>query len=161
MEKIIIRSIQPADNPHIAEVIRKTLAEFNADKPGTVFSDEATDDLYDYFNKPRADYFIVSMDDKIVGGAGIYPLSSAKEDVCELQRMYLLPNARGKKIGMELVNMCLQFAKANGYKKCYLETMPVLDKAIKIYEQFGFEYLPQRMGETGHFDCDVWMMKEL
>ena len=48
-----------------------------------------------------------------------------------------------------------------GYKKVYLETMPELGKAVSVYEQFGFQYLNGPMGNTGHFGCDVWMIKEL
>ena len=48
-----------------------------------------------------------------------------------------------------------------GYRQVYLETMPELSKAVSVYEKFGFRYLAGPMGNTGHFGCDVWMMKDL
>jgi len=39
--------------------------------------------------------------------------------------------------------------------------MPELRKAVSVYEKFGFTYLTGPMGNTGHFGCDVWMIKEL
>jgi putative acetyltransferase len=75
--------------------------------------------------------------------------------------MYLLPEARGKGTGKLLIEKCLEFAKEAGYQKVYLETLPELKKAIHVYEKFNFRYLPGPMGNTGHFGCDVWMIKEL
>ena len=39
--------------------------------------------------------------------------------------------------------------------------MPELGKAVSVYEKFGFAYLTGAMGNTGHFGCDVWMIKDL
>jgi putative acetyltransferase len=75
--------------------------------------------------------------------------------------MYLHKTARGKGLGRLLINECLEKARQLGYKKIYLETMPELGKAVSVYEKFGFSYLTGPMGNTGHFGCDVWMIKEL
>ncbi|HRO70217.1 MAG TPA: GNAT family N-acetyltransferase, partial [Chitinophagaceae bacterium] len=71
MSKILIRQIQPADNPHIATIIRDTLAEHGANKPGTVYFDPTTDTLFELFDRPGAVYYIATLNDEIVGGAGI------------------------------------------------------------------------------------------
>lgn len=94
-------------------------------------------------------------------GAGIHPLDGGAEEICELQKMYLLPEARGKGLAGKLIAMCLDYAKQNGYTHCYLETSPELARARKVYEQFGFKYLTGPMGNTGHFGCDSWMLKDL
>ena len=145
----------------MAAIIRDTLAEFNADRPGTVFFDPSTDSLFELFQKPGSIYFVVLIDHSIAGGAGIFPSDGLPEDTCELVKMYLLPNARGQGIGKMLIEQCLEFAKHQGYKKVYLETLPELKKAIHVYEKFNFTYLPGPLGNTGHFGCDVWMIKEL
>ena len=75
--------------------------------------------------------------------------------------MYLLPEARGKEIGKMLIERCLRFAAEAGYKKVYLETMPELKKALSVYERMGFEYLDKPMGNSGHFGCDLWMIKSI
>lgn len=156
-----VRTIQPSDNTGIARIIRNTLAEFGANRPGTVYFDSSTDSLFDVFQTSRSVYYIAYLDNMLVGGAGIFPSHGLPEDTCELVKMYLLPEARGKGIGKALMEKCLRFAKENGYKKVYLETLPELKTAINVYEKFNFTYLPAPMGNTGHFGCDVWMVKEL
>ncbi|GAW89962.1 histone acetyltransferase HPA2-related acetyltransferase [Flavobacterium psychrophilum] len=75
--------------------------------------------------------------------------------------MYFLPEARGLGIGLQLMNKCLTIAKNFGYEKCYLETMPYMEAAQKLYKKVGFEYLCEPMGNTGHTSCPVWMIKHL
>ena len=96
-----------------------------------------------------------------MGGGGIFPSNGLPEDTCELVKMYLLPEARGIGLGRMLIQKCLDGARATGFKKIYLETMPELKQALKTYEKFGFQYLDGPMGNTGHFGCDRWMLMEL
>ena len=157
---IYIRSIQPSDNEALAIIIRDALAEFGANKPGTVFYDPTTDALFDLFQLPGSFYLVAENGTQLLGGAGIFPSSGLPAGVCELVKMYLHKTARGKGLGSLLINQCLEKAKDLGYKKVYLETMPELGKAVSVYEKFGFSYLSGPMGNTGHFGCDVWMIKE-
>lgn len=161
MEKLILRSIQPEDNPVMATIIRDALTEFGANKPGTVYYDVSTDHLYELFQQEGATYFIAVMDGEIAGAGGIYPSAGLPEQTCELVKMYLKKNARGKGIGKALMDKCLSFAKEQGYTAVYIETLPELKSALGLYERFGFEYLTQPLGNTGHFGCDVWMLKQL
>ena len=158
---ISIRFIQPADNAALAAIIRDSLAEFGANKPGTVFFDPTTDALYELFQQPGSFYLVAEEAGHLLGGAGIFPSAGLPEGVCELVKMYLHKAARGKGLGRLLINECLEKARQLGYKKVYLETMPELSKAVSVYEKFGFSYLTGPMGDTGHFGCDVWMIKEL
>lgn len=159
---VIIRNIEKKDNAPLASVIRKTLKEFGANHPGTVYYDDTTDHLFDVFSeKPGSVYFIAEINNELVGGAGIYPTNGLPVDTCELVKMYLLPHARGIGLGSRLIETCISFAKQNGYKKIYLESMPELEKALKTYEKFGFVYLDGPMGNTGHFGCEKWMLKDL
>ena len=157
----IIRPIQPSDNPIIAKIIRDTLKEFGANHPGTVYYDPTTDALYELFQKERSVYNIAEINGKIVGGGGIYPTDGLPGDTCELVKMYLLPEARGTGLGSQLIALCLNQAKANGFKKVYLETMNELKAALKVYARMGFTYLDGPMGNSGHFGCPLWMIKEL
>jgi putative acetyltransferase len=75
--------------------------------------------------------------------------------------MYLLKEARGIGLGAQLISNCLQAARNFNFKTIYLETMPELQKALKVYEKFGFQYLQQPMGNSGHFGCSMWMNKSL
>ena len=157
-----LRFIQQSDNQAIAKIIRDTLAEFGANHPGTVYFDSATDTLFEVFQKPKSVYYIAENEEgKIVGGGGIFPTEGLPPDTCELVKMYLLPEVRGIGLGKLIIEKCLQTAKANGFGRVYLESMPELKQAVKVYEKFGFTYLCSPMGNSGHFGCDLHMIKNL
>ncbi len=158
---VTIRPIQPSDNPIIAKIIRDTLTEFGANHPGTVYYDPTTDALFELFQKERSAYNIAEADGRIVGGGGIYPTDGLPADTCELVKMYLLPEARGTGLGSQLITKCLEQAKENGFSNVYLETMNELKAALKVYARMGFTYLDGPMGNSGHFGCPLWMIKEL
>src|SRR3954465_8128307 len=105
--EIVIRRIKQEDNPVIASIIRASLAEFGANKPGTVFYDETTDHLFELFQRPGCIYYIAEEQGMILGGAGIYPSDGLPEGVAELVKMYLKNEARNKGLGKRLIDMCL------------------------------------------------------
>ena len=158
---IEIREICQDDNFELASLIRDTLKEFKADKPGTVYYDESTDHLSDLFTVKDSCYFVAKKGEKLLGGAGIFPTKGLPDDTLELVKMYLLPEARGIGLGRTLIEKCLQEAKGRGYKRIYLETMSELDKAVKAYERLGFELLDKPLGNSGHHSCELWMSKEI
>ncbi|MFI5129834.1 MAG: GNAT family N-acetyltransferase [Chitinophagales bacterium] len=159
--RVTIRDIRQSDNPFLSKIVKGTLAEFGANHPNTVYYDPTTDTLYELFQKPGAAYFVAEIDEEIVGGGGIYPTDGLPADTCELVKMYLLPNARGAGLGRTLIEKSLVFAEEAGYKNVYLETMPELKQALKVYARFGFEYLNGPMGNSGHTGCSLWMLKSL
>lgn len=159
---ISIRPIEPKDNLAIARIIRTALEEFGANKPGTVYYDASTDDLFSLFNNQSGStYFVAEENGILLGGAGIFPTEGLPDGVCELVKMYLAKEARGKGLGKNMISHVMDWAKENGYHTVYLETMPELSKAVKVYEQFGFIYLDGPMGNSGHCGCDLWMSKSL
>lgn len=161
MNSILIRTIEPCDNKPLANIIRSALKEFDANKPGTVYFDKTTDDLYNFFKRDRSRYFVAFLGDEVIGGSGIYPTNNLPKDTCELVKLYLNKNGRGKGIGKILMNKCIESAKELGYKKMYLETMPELTIAIPMYEKLGFTYLPAALGCSGHTGCTIWMIKDI
>ncbi|PRP66103.1 GNAT family N-acetyltransferase [Nonlabens agnitus] len=156
-----IRKIQPKDNPAVRDIIQQTILEHNAPKEGTAYSDAATQSMYLEYQKPRHVYFVVEIDGKICGGAGIAPLANYPDGICELQKMYFLPEVRGKGYGKQLMNKCLEAAKAFKFSKVYLETMDNMYDAQGLYKRVGFELLTQPLGNTGHYSCPVQMIKNL
>jgi putative acetyltransferase len=158
---VTIRPIQPSDNASLAIIIRGALEEFGANHPGTVYYDASTDALYELFRQPGAGYFVALINDEVVGGGGIFPTEGLPEGTCELVKMYLRSDARGTGLGGKLIETSLAFAKETGYTNVYLETMPELQKALKVYERFGFRYLSAPMGNSGHTGCSLWMLKKM
>ncbi|CAM4005983.1 GNAT family N-acetyltransferase [Flavobacterium branchiophilum] len=158
---IQLRAILPKDNPEVKAIVQQVLMEMGAPKVGTAYADPFLGSMYENYNKPRHAYFVIESNSQIIGCAGVGQLEGAIETVCELQKMYFLPQARGKGLGTQMMQLCLEKAKAFGYEKCYLETMPYMQDAQKLYLKSGFTYLDQPMGCTGHTSCPVWMIKAL
>ncbi|PWL38625.1 GNAT family N-acetyltransferase [Flagellimonas aquimarina] len=161
MGEAIIREITPNDNAQVAQVVRKVLLEMGVPKIGTAYADKALDDMHGNYNSPKATYFVIEDNGQIIGCAGIAQLDNYEGNVCELQKMYLLKEARGRGLGAKMIKVCLERAKSYGFDQCYLETMPYMKAAQKLYKNNGFEYIDSPMGDTGHYSCPVWMLKKL
>ncbi|WP_439132301.1 GNAT family N-acetyltransferase [Polaribacter sp.] len=157
----IIREIALKDNAQLAKVVRSVILEMGAPKIGTAYQDKATDQMFETYQKENASYFVVEHNNKIVGGAGIAQLDNFKGKTCELQKMYFLPIARGLGLGAKLISVCLDKAKEFGFENCYLETLPYMEAAVKLYKKYGFKNLDAPMGNTSHYSCNVWMIKKI
>ncbi len=156
-----IRKICKEDNVELAKVIRAVLTEHKVNKPGTVYTDPTTNTLYELFQEKNAEYWVVKSEGKILGGAGIYPTKGLPKGCVELVKIYLLKSSRGKGIGKMLMQTCIDKAKELGFTSIYLETMPELSNAIGLYQKMGFVKIEKPMGDSGHFACDLWMLKEI
>ena len=155
---IEIRFIQPTDNQEMANILRRSLEEFNLDIPGTAYFDESTDRLYETFQLENSAYFVAEENGKLLGGVGIYPTEGLPLDTVELVKMYISSSSRGKGVGKLLMNKCIEQAKNLGYKNIYLETLPELSTAVLTYKKLGFISLDKPLGNTGHFACTIWML---
>ncbi len=159
--KPTLRPIQQGDDADLGKLIKTVLTEFKANKPGTAYFDESTDHLSLVFENSRSAYWVVVDGDKIIGGGGIFPTAGLPEETCELVKLYLYPEARGKGLGKSLMDNCIEKAQELGYKNIYLESMPELNQAVAMYEKMGFEHQCSAIGNSGHFGCDIWMVKKL
>lgn len=156
-----IEEIIPEDNKELASVIRSILEEHGVARPGTVYTDPTTDHLFELFEQEGSVYYVAKDAGRIIGGCGIYPTKGLPNGMAELVKLYLLNEYRGKGIGKELMERSIAFAKNFGYDSLYLETMDELSSAIQLYRNLGFSTLDGPLGETGHFACEIRMVKEL
>jgi putative acetyltransferase len=155
------RPITKEDNAGTAALIRAILTVFKANRPGTVYYDPTTDDLYSLFLATNSEYRVLEINGKLAGASGIYPTQGLPDGCCELVKIYLLPEYRGQGYGKMMINECFDIARKFGFKQVYLETLPELKNAVGLYESCGFKYLDSPLGESGHFACDLWMIKDL
>ena len=158
---MIIREIKLEDNAQIEAIITACFEEFGLPKAGSSLEDEDVKHMYQGFLESNAVYYVIEDNNEILGGGGVKQLKGAKNDTCELQKMYFRPKARGKGYGRMLFNKCLKSATDLGYEYCYLESASQLKSAINLYELNGFKHLEKPLGETGHVICGVWMLKNL
>jgi putative acetyltransferase len=157
----LIREIKPEDNPVIERIIKNIFHEFNMPLAGTAYEDNETHNMFESYQGENEVYFVIEEKGVVYGGGGIKPLRDFETEVCELQKMYFSPTVRAKGLGKKMFNKCMQAAKEFGYKKCYLESASQLKTAIHIYENNGFTHLEKPLGNTGHYSCGVWMIKDL
>ena len=75
--------------------------------------------------------------------------------------MYFHKSVRGQGFGQKMMVLCLDFAKAAGYTRCYIETMEYMKRAQRLYLNTGFTLLDGPLGDTGHHACGVQMIKSL
>lgn len=159
---LTIRAIKAEDNIALAKIIRASLEEFDVPKQGTVYSDPTTDALYQLFGQtPGSCYFVVEEDGELLGGCGIYPTPGLPVGYAELVKLYLTAATRGKGIGKMMMDKCADAAVGLGYTHLYLESFPQLAKAVSLYHKSGFEPIGHALGNSGHFACTIWMVKEL
>jgi putative acetyltransferase len=160
--ELAIRPMLRSDNPDVARIIRTVMPEFGANGPGFAINDPEVGQMFESYSGDQAGYFVVTRGgDRVVGGAGFGPLAGGGKDVCELRKMYFLPEARGTGMGRKLLLLVLERAREAGFKTCYLETLEKMTQARRLYESVGFEKLCKPLGATGHFGCDSWYAKKL
>ena len=158
---MLIRSVNQSDNKSLSVILRKVLVEMKIPQKGSAYEDPELSNMYEAYQFPRSKYFVVEEDKKVLGGAGISPLRNGDINICELQKMYFHKTIRGRGIGQKLIEICLDFALESGYEKCYIETMPNMVNAQKLYLKKGFQYINAPLGNTGHSACPVWMIKKI
>ncbi len=155
-----IRELQPRDNREIEAVIRTCLIEFGANHGGTAWADPNLGCFSEIYNTEGNKYWVaVDEGGAIVGGVGIGALEGA-DGVCELQKMYCLPQARGTGISHVLMETALDYARCY-YSRCYLETLENMVAAQRFYEKYGFARIDTPPVITEHFACDVRYIREL
>ena len=161
MSDFTIRPIQARDDAAIAAIIRTVMPEFGATGCGFAINDPEVDWMHRAYSRPRCAYFVVEREGRVVGGGGVAPLDGGDEDVCELRKMYFLPEARGIGAGAAMMDRCLAAAREIGFRRCYLETLTGMDAAMRLYARSGFRRIEARMGTTGHGGCNTFYLMDL
>jgi putative acetyltransferase len=153
-----IRPIQGEDDAVMAAIIRTVMPEFGAIGSGFAIADPEVDWMSRAYAEPRHAYFVVESGHRVLGGAGMAPLIGGDADTCELRKMYFLPEARGMGAGSGMMQVCLDAARASGFKRCYLETLGGMDAAMRLYERSGFQRIAAPLGATGHGGCNAFYL---
>lgn len=156
-----IHEIKPQHDSKVCEIIRKVGEEYGAIGEGFGPSDPEVNSMSQNYNdESSSKYLVATINEIIVGGSGVASFNGSNE-ICELRKLFLLPESRGLGLGKKLTEDCLAYAKSKGYKKCYLDTLKSMTSAISLYENIGFQHLDKPLDGTIHSGCDVWMLKEL
>ena len=92
-----------------------------------------------YIIEPGGNIFFVRENEEIIGTVALMKI---EEGVFELTKMAVVPAARGKKIGQQLMLHTLDFARSRGWKKLIIWSNRKLENAIHIYRKYGFAEIP-------------------
>lgn len=149
----MIRRYEPRDQDHVWLLIETTLREFGFDE----FIGGAKRDLDNVlvnYGGERAGFWVAEEDGVILGTIAIRP----KDDVtCELKRLYVSADARGRGIGAALYTHAEAFARSAGYEKIWLDSSRMFIAARRLYEKNGFILLEELANEW----CDNVYAKDL
>lgn len=155
---MLVREITQTDNQSVKKLIQSSLKKLGFDKPGTAYYDPELNDLYTFYKtRNKAMYWVVEEEGKIVGGVGIAPF---KDNICELQKLYVSPEIQGKGLAKLLMDYALKFAGIH-YDFCYLETHSDLGAACRLYEKYNFDLLSQPIEGSEHSAMDKWYLKRV
>lgn len=97
--------------------------------------DEELKHLESKYGLPYGRLYLAYYDDELAGCIG---LKKIDEQNCEMKRLYVRPEFRGKRIGNQLVQRIIEDARQIGYSGMLLDTLPFLESAIHLYREYGF-----------------------
>jgi putative acetyltransferase len=144
------RDARNQDAEGIRRLVFSTLAEY-ALEPDPSTTDADLGDIEQHYTRAGGVFLVlVDSDDRILGSAGLYPLSAHE---CELRKMYIDATVRGHGWGRRLLEQMLREARVRGFRRVELETASVLKDAIALYQRYGFvriqrEHLARRCDQA-------------
>jgi len=160
-EHVLIRPIHREDNAAAARIIRDVMTEYGAVGCHFSIADPEVDAMCEAYPPPKAAFYVVERSGRVLGCGGMGPLAGGPPGVCELRKMYFLPELRGAGAGTRLLGLILDAARRAGYDRCYLESLGTMTEARRLYLKHGFRAIDAPLGNTGHSGCNAWMVRDL
>jgi GNAT superfamily N-acetyltransferase len=133
--------VQPLEDP-VSRALERALSVDIVQRYGSEGPEEPHDAAE--FTPPAGAFVVAWLevdggDAEPVGCGGIRSIGSGR---CELKRMYVAPEARGRGIARSLLERLEDEARALGFAEVWLETGTEQPEAISLYESSGYEPIP-------------------
>ena len=154
-QTFLIRDWEKSDRDAAAGVIKAVLKEY-----GLPWQPELADrdaiEVESAYIEVGGEFWVVEEDGVIVGTAAYQPIARGQNAV-EIRKMYLLPEVRGRGLGVFLLKQLEQAIAAKQYREIWLETVTILKDAVRLYERNGYQLASGV--ETAR--CDLVYLKQL
>ena len=121
--------------PQVREKIMEYTTRLGRDLTFQNLEEELRDPAAKY-TAPEGELLVAVEDGSVIGMVAYHRHSDRR---CEMKRLYVSPEARGRRLGDALVKEILAHAKAAGYEEMVLDTLTPMQAAIGLYRKYGFE----------------------
>lgn len=133
-----VRAAAAADMPLVRQLIEEYCRWIDIDLAFQEIGSEL-DGLPGEYAPPEGVLLVGGIDHRIEGLVACRRFSA---EVCEMKRLYVRPAGRGAGLARHLVMALLDAAAARGYRDIYLDTLPIMGAAQRLYESLGFRDIP-------------------
>lgn len=149
-----LRNYSPGDEEDVFRIVMEVLAGYGLSTNPKETDADLQDIQVSYLSSGGA-FRILELDGRIVGSYGLYPATNRS---CELRKMYLQPELKGRGLGKKMMADAFAVAKDLGFVEMTLETNSCLKEALGLYRKYGFtEFTPGHLSDR----CDLAMKRTL
>jgi putative acetyltransferase len=102
--------------------------------------DKELADLPGEYSPPGGCLLLAEYEGQPAGCVALHKLKNSDDSICEMKRLYLRPQFRGKGLGRALADRIITEARQMGYRRMRLDTVePVMKDALAMYRRLGFK----------------------
>ncbi len=131
-----LRAATNADSEQILDLVFGALTEYGLKPDPDGIDTDLKDIEQSYFSRGGGFSVLENPDGRIIATCALYPVDEA---TCELRKMYIRPEHRGRGYGKRLLEAALSQARQMGFGTMTLETATVLKEAVGLYKSYGFK----------------------
>ena len=155
METLIVECTSDADFKVARTLFEEYARALGIDLCFQNFADEL-ERMREIYGAPRGCLLLARQGERAVGCVGLRPLGA---DACEMKRLYVRPEARGRNVGRQLTVALVERARAAGFRRLVLDTLPSMNVAQTLYRSLRFRdtaaYYPNPLPGVSYMELEL------